>query len=64
MPTELTVSSGDDAVETVRLLADMWNLGKVFVCHVPNARRVRKVAVDPRRVLPDFSRTNNAWVRR
>lgn len=64
MPAELGITYDDGTSESVRLPVEMWNLGKVFVYHVPTAKRVRKVEVDPRRVLPDFNRTNNAWERR
>ncbi len=64
MPAELRITYDDGLSDTVRLPVEMWNLGKVFVYHVPTAKRVRKVEVDPRRVLPDYNRTNNAWERR
>jgi hypothetical protein len=42
----------------------MWNLGSRFDYRVPGAMRVTRAEVDPRGVLPDIDRANNAWPRR
>jgi hypothetical protein len=41
----------------------MWNLGNVFTYRVPQRREVEAASIDPRRVLPDIDRSNNAWRR-
>jgi hypothetical protein len=64
MPAELRVTYDDGTAETVRLPVEMWNLGPRFAYRLPTMKRVRRVEVDPRHVLPDQDRSNNAWERR
>jgi aminopeptidase N len=64
MPAELRITYGDGSAETVRLPVEMWNLGQRFAYRVPARKAVRRVEVDPRSVLPDTDRANNAWERR
>ena len=59
MPLEMDVTYGDGTTERVRLPVDMWNLGRRFSWHSRDGRRVRRVEVDPRSVLPDVNRANN-----
>jgi hypothetical protein len=63
MPAELRVTYDDGTAETVRLPVEMWNLGPRFAYRLPTKKRVRRVEVDPRHVLPDQDRGNNAWER-
>jgi len=63
MPAELRLTYADGTADTVRLPVEMWNLGPHFGYHVPSAKPVRRAEVDPRRVLPDQDRGNNAWPR-
>ncbi|HKP75135.1 MAG TPA: M1 family metallopeptidase [Longimicrobiaceae bacterium] len=63
MPAELRIFFTDGSVETVRLPVEMWNLGHRFAYRVPTRKPVRRVTVDPREVLPDQDRSNNAWPR-
>jgi hypothetical protein len=63
LPAELRITYDDGASETVRLPVEMWNLGPHFSYHVPSARHVSRVVVDPRSVLPDLHRANNSWPR-
>jgi hypothetical protein len=64
MPAELRITFDDGTSETVRLPVEMWNLGPRFTYRVPVTKRVRRVEVDPRHVLPDYDRSNNVWERR
>jgi len=64
MPVELRITYDDGTAETVRLPVEMWNLGPRFAYRIPSRKRVRRVEVDPRRVLPDLDRSNNVWERR
>jgi hypothetical protein len=64
MPAELRVTYDDGTAETMRLPVEMWNLGPRFAYRLPTRKRVRRVEVDPRHVLPDQERGNNAWERR
>jgi len=63
MPAELRLTYADGTAETVRLPVEMWNLGRRFDYRVPASKAVRRVEVDPRHVLPDLDRSNNAWNR-
>ncbi|MCR4338859.1 MAG: M1 family metallopeptidase [Gemmatimonadaceae bacterium] len=64
MPAELLITFDDGSTETVRLPVQMWNLGHQFTYRVPAKKPVRRVAVDPRNVLPDLDRSNNDWTKR
>jgi aminopeptidase N len=59
MPAELRLTYADGTAETVRLPVEMWNQGPRFTYHATSTRRLRRVEVDPRRVLPDLVRANN-----
>jgi hypothetical protein len=61
LPAELRLTYDDRRTETVRLPVEMWNLGPRFTYRLPAGRRVQRVEVDPRHVLPDVDRTNNVW---
>ena len=63
LPAELRITYDDGTNETVRLPVEMWNLGPRFAYRVSASKRVQRVEVDPRRVLPDLQRANNSWVR-
>ncbi len=60
MPAELGLTFADGSRTTVTLPVEMWNLGSRFVYRVPDKRRVTRAEVDPRHVLPDIDRSNNA----
>ncbi|MDE3128987.1 MAG: M1 family peptidase, partial [Gemmatimonadota bacterium] len=61
MPVELALRFADGTGETVRLPIEMWNLGSPFVYRVPGGKAVVSAEVDPRHVLPDVNRANDAW---
>jgi hypothetical protein len=63
LPAELRLTYDDGTNEVVRLPVEMWNLGSHFAYHVGTSKRVRRVEVDPRGVLPDLQRANNSWDR-
>lgn len=61
MPVELRLTFQGGGTDTVRLPVDLWNLGNHFPYRVPGGRVVVAAEVDPRGVLPDVDRSNNAW---
>ncbi|MGH7594144.1 MAG: M1 family metallopeptidase [Gemmatimonadales bacterium] len=63
MPAELAISFDDGTQSVVKLPVEMWNLGSRFDYRVVGTHRVRRVALDPRQVIPDIDRTNNVWGR-
>jgi hypothetical protein len=64
LPAELRITYDDGTTESVRLPVEMWNLGPRFSYRLTSAKRVRRVEVDPRHVLPDLRRSNDLWERR
>ena len=64
MPAELAITFDDGTTAAVKLPVEMWNLGDRFTYRVRDAKRVRRVEVDPRKALPDIDRANNVWPRR
>ncbi|MFO7588473.1 MAG: M1 family metallopeptidase [Gemmatimonadota bacterium] len=63
MPAELRLTFEDGETETVRLPVEMWRLGPDYVFRLVPGRALAAAELDPRRVLPDADRTNNAWQR-
>jgi hypothetical protein len=63
MPAELRITYDYGTADTVKLPVEMWNLGPRFGYRLAR-KRVRRVEVDPRHVLPDQDRSNNVWERR
>jgi hypothetical protein len=61
LPAELRITFDDGTGETVRLPVEMWNLGPRFTYRLESPRRVRRVEIDPRHVLPDQRRSNDVW---
>ncbi|HET6796436.1 MAG TPA: M1 family metallopeptidase [Gemmatimonadales bacterium] len=59
LPLEMEINYTDGSKERVRLPVEMWNLGSRFGYRLKEGKAVRKVVVDPRRVLPDVDRSNN-----
>jgi Peptidase family M1 domain len=60
LPLEMDLTYADGTTERVRLPVEMWNLGPRFAYRVRGGRQVTGVVVDPRGVLPDVDRKNNA----
>lgn len=64
MPAELMLVFDDGSTDTVRLPVEIWNLGDRFAYAVSTGgKRVVRVELDPRHVLPDMDRANNVWPR-
>ena len=63
LPLEMDISYADGPTERIRLPVEMWNLGPRFAYRVRDSRAVKRVVIDPRRVLPDIDRSNNERTR-
>jgi hypothetical protein len=63
LPVELEIRFDGGRTERVKLPVEMWNLGPHFRYRVRSAQRITGVEIDPRRVLPDVDRGNNAFPR-
>ena len=59
LPLEMELTYGDGSTERVKLPVEMWNLGPAFAYRIREGKSVKKVVVDPRKVLPDVDRSNN-----
>jgi hypothetical protein len=59
LPAEMVLDYEDGSSERVQLPVDMWNLGPRFAYRVKQGKEVRRVMLDPRKVLPDVDRGNN-----
>jgi hypothetical protein len=59
LPLEMDVAYADGSSERIRLPVEMWNLGPRFTYRAGQGKTVRRVLVDPRKVLPDVDRSNN-----
>jgi hypothetical protein len=59
LPLELEITYVDGSSERVKLPVEMWNQGTRFAYRIRPGKAVRKVVVDPRRILPDVDRSNN-----
>jgi Peptidase family M1 domain len=60
LPLEMDLTFTDGTTERVRLPVEMWNQGSKFAYRLRSAREVRRAVIDPRGVLPDVDRANNA----
>jgi hypothetical protein len=63
LPLEMELTYTDGPTERIRLPVEMWNLGPRFSYRVKEGRSVRRVVIDPRRMLPDVDANNNEWSR-
>jgi hypothetical protein len=63
LPLEMELTYADSTTERVRLPVEMWNLGPRFAFRAKSGKPVKRVVVDPRRVLPDVDRSNNTLTR-
>jgi hypothetical protein len=63
LPLEMDITYADGSTERVKLPVEMWNLGTRFAYRTQGGKTVRRVVVDPRRVLPDVDRSNNERAR-
>jgi hypothetical protein len=59
LPLEMDLTYRNGSTERVRLPMEMWNQGSRFAYRLRLAKDVRRVVIDPRRVLPDVDRANN-----
>ena len=64
MPVTLEVEYDDGAVETRDLPVEIWVTTNAWtVGWDPAGRKVERVTVDPKGILPDSDRSNNEWKR-
>ena len=64
MPVELEVTMDDGETRQLRLPVEVWYAGDRYDLLVPDAKKVTKVTIDPRKLYPDVRRENNVWEER
>ncbi len=61
MPLELELVMDDRSTRRLSLPVEVWYGGDRYDLLVPEAKKVVKVTIDPRRLYPDVRRENNVW---
>jgi hypothetical protein len=57
---EITKFNGDSV--KVKLPVEIWERGGTYTLHFNSTKPLKKVVVDPNKVLPDVNAANNIWV--
>lgn len=61
MPVELLVTYNDGTKETIKLPVEIWHRGNVWSHLLKTDKQVKRVVVDPDKMLPDVNVLNDAW---
>lgn len=61
MPVMLKVSQSNGIEETKTLPVEIWHRGATWTVRYPSTSAIKKIILDPEKVLPDMDRTNNEW---
>jgi hypothetical protein len=61
MPVELELVLDDGTVRQMSLPVEVWFGGSRYNVLVPEAKKVVKVTIDPKKLYPDVRRQNNVW---
>jgi hypothetical protein len=61
MPVELELVMDDGSTRQMSLPVEVWYGGTRYDVLIPDARKVVKVTIDPKRLYPDVRRDNNVW---
>ena len=62
MPVELELVMDDGTTQQVSLPVEVWYGGDRYNLLVPEAKKVIRVILDPKKRYPDVRRENNVWV--
>jgi len=61
MPVELELVMDDKTTRHISLPVEVWYGGEHYNLLVPEAKKVVKVTIDPKKIYPDVRRENNVW---
>ncbi|MGO3181242.1 MAG: M1 family metallopeptidase [Aequorivita sp.] len=61
MPVELQVIYADDTTEDVRLPVEIWQRGNSWSHFLKTTKDVKRVVMDPNKMLPDVNLLNDTW---
>ena len=61
MPVELELVMDDGTTQRMSLPVEVWYGGDRYNVLVPEAKKVVRVTIDPKKLYPDVRRENNVW---
>lgn len=61
MPVKFDVIFADDTTERVELPVEVWQRGNTWDHFLKSKKEVRRVVMDPDKMLPDVNLLNNTW---
>jgi hypothetical protein len=61
MPVQLQVIYTDDSKEEVKLPVEIWQRGNSWTYLLKNSKEVKRVVLDPNKILPDVNLLNDTW---
>jgi len=61
MPVELELVMDDGSTRQLSLPVEVWYGGDRYNLLVPDAKKVVRVTIDPKKLYPDVRRENNVW---
>ena len=61
MPVELDLVMDDGTTKHMSLPVEVWYRGDHYNVLVPEAKKVVRVTIDPKKLYPDVRRENNVW---
>lgn len=61
MPVILKITDTNGHVQTKNLPVEIWQRGGTWKFYYPSTVKLKKVELDPEKVLPDMDRSNNIW---
>ncbi|WP_158861453.1 M1 family metallopeptidase [Lunatibacter salilacus] len=61
MPVLMEITYGDDSKERVKLPVEIWQRGDQWNHLLKTNKEVKKVVIDPDKVLPDVNIANDSW---
>ncbi|HWN17445.1 MAG TPA: M1 family metallopeptidase [Gemmatimonadales bacterium] len=64
MPVELELVMDDGTTKQLSLPVEVWYGGNRYSVLIPEAQKVVRVTIDPKKLYPDVRRGNNVWVER
>lgn len=61
MPVKLQVIYSDDTSEIVELPVEIWHRGNSWSHLIQNSKEVKRVVLDPDKIVPDVNLLNDTW---
>jgi hypothetical protein len=61
MPVEISYETMSGIISRIKLPVEIWNNSAEFIVKIPTLERLKKVTIDPDKILPDVNFKNNSW---